>query len=122
MLATSQNSMGAVRRKTRSSFAGGQLMESVSAFVEEGFDVALQAGGVHEDEGLAGFFQGHEIAAGLFSLAALEIEISVLLQLIEIGSQFGREAIEDFAGFADENIDLVFVERVQRWPALGIDG
>ena len=56
-------------------------MEGVSAFVEEGFDIALQAGGVHEDERLAGFFQRHEISTGLFALAALKIEISMLFRV-----------------------------------------
>ena len=53
MLATSQNSIGAVAANVSDASRGRQRVEGVAALVQQRLDVALQPGGVHEDERLA---------------------------------------------------------------------
>ena len=78
MLATSQNSIGAERRKTSGSSRAASVVERVAALVQQRLDVALQAGGVHEDERLADFVQRGLVPAGLLALAAGQVEIVAL--------------------------------------------
>src|SRR5688572_11152990 len=90
--------------------AGGQAVEGVAALVQEGLDVALGAGGVHEDEGLAGLFEAGLVAAGLLALSAGEVEVLAAGEGLEVLGQRGGDALEDGASLRDQQGGLIAAE------------
>ncbi len=105
---------GGVSEKEEGLIAGGEGVEGVAGLVEEHFDISLQSGGVHEDEGLSDFFETGLIAAGLFAASAGEVEVFVCAQRFEIIAELGVHAGENVGSLADELIDLGFGERPKR--------
>lgn len=93
----------------------------MAAFVEEGFDVALHAGCVHEDEGLADFVEGGLVATGGFAFAGVEVEVFVEAEGVEVGGEGGGEAVEDFVGFLDETGDIGLVEGAEGEAGFDVD-
>ena len=113
---------GGAAEEDQGFIAGGEGVEGMAAFVQECFDIALEAGGVHEDERLADFFKRGLISAGLFATATRQIQVLVLAQGIEILGQLRIESLEDGGSLGDEGVDLGFGEGAERGTVMRIDG
>ncbi len=85
-------------------------MKGVAAFVEEDFDIELEASGVHEYEGLFGCFERRLESTGAFAMTGVEVEVAVVLEGLELGSVVGGDAVEGLACFFDEGVDVLFIE------------
>ena len=63
------------------------MMKRVPALMQQRLHVPMNTRRIHENKRLPRFLQRHEISAGLFSLAALQIQIPMLPKLIKIRRQ-----------------------------------
>ena len=76
--------------------ARGQGVKGVAGFVQDGFDVALNADGVHENERQARFGQSGLIAARGLAFAIVQIEQTQIAHQSEFRGQFGIELGKNF--------------------------
>ncbi len=103
-------------------------VEGVAGLVDHGLDVAVQAGGVHEDEGHTDAVAHVLVAAGRFALSAVEIEVVAALdadaaavaQLAEHRGEARVELLEGGVGLVHQ-VDAA-VEGAERCSAVRVDG
>src|SRR5690349_15955842 len=96
-------------------------MKRMAPFMQQRFHVPLQPRRVHEDKRLAAFLQRTLIPAYLFSLAALQIQIVMDAQLIEIRRKLRREPLENFPRLLHKYLRLILAEWAQWRLVLRID-
>ncbi len=75
-----------------------------------------EAGGIHEDEGHAGFIQRVVVAAGGFALAAFQVEVAHLAHGAQAVAQVGVEAFEDGNGLFQQLLARCSKGRSGGWP------
>jgi len=91
-------------------------VKGVPRFVEEGAEIASEAGCVHEDERSALDGEGGLISTGSFSDSCIEIERGAIAQGAEEPAEFIIDVIEDFLRAFHHAIDIA-VKRVE-WRAV----
>jgi hypothetical protein len=100
--------------------ACGQRVEGVAGFVEDGFDVTLDADRVHENEREAGFGESCLVTTGGFAFAVGEVEEFKIVHLPETRGEVGVEFVENRLCALHQSFN--FFERTERRLVFRIDG
>src|SRR4051812_28471409 len=93
-------------------------MNGVAALVHHGGYIAHLAGGIHKDEGRAGFFERTIITTGSLAFAAVEVEPVHLFHLQQAIGKEGIEAPEAVYGFVHQLV--AGTERREWFDAFGL--